>query len=694
MVAFRNVISRFEYDVSQETIFKEAVGLMVGQKLSLLPVTDEAGKLQGVFTRRNMYQMIMKEETLNAPIRDYLTKEVVTVNINTPFEEIIEIAKTSTVGTAVVVNEENQVMGLFSKTDMVLSLLESTNFLKEQLEMIVQHAHIGVAMTDAGQAITYVNERLQEMSGMNASQMHGKHLCDLFPGLKAYFKGEIKPHQKYISIPLPNGKAVAFVSSYHRDDMKGSIALFQDVSELERIAEELETVKGLKSTLQTTLDYAYDGIITIDEKHIVQMVSPSLLELFSLRQENVLGYHVSKTLPDLQLEHVFETGEAELGDFEEEQGIKYIVHRIPILQEGRVIGAIGKVMFRQLNEVSQLFKKWQQAESKADYYQKQYKQSEAAKYTWDHILSKDAYMEKLKKSGRKAAKGRSTVLIRGESGTGKELFAHAIHASSARRDDRFVIVNCAAIPEELLESEFFGYEEGAFTGAKLKGKIGKFDLANGGTLFLDEVGDMSLTLQAKLLRVLQDREFYRVGGTSRIAVDVRIIAATNRDLEQMVSEGSFREDLYYRLNVISLHVPPLRERPSDIDYLIGYAMEELNRMLGTAVTKVSQEAKEALLAYHWPGNVRELRNVLERAMTFAEHGTIEAEDLPDYMLRQMERRQMDRQDTTMFEEAEIEAIRKALQQTKGNKAESARLLGISRSSLYEKLKKYQLKGVR
>ncbi|MDP4164784.1 MAG: sigma 54-interacting transcriptional regulator, partial [Bacillota bacterium] len=445
----------------------------------------------------------------------------------------------------------------------------------------------------------------------------------------------------------------------------------------------------LKKSLETVLENAYDGILMTDEKKKVRMVSPPLLELFNLTLNDVLHQPVEKVLPQLHLEKVYHTETAEVSDFLEINGIKYIVHRIPILQEGKVIGAIGKVMFRQLNEVSELFKKLQRAENKASFYHQQYRQAESARFTWEHIWSIDSYMEKLKKSAAKAAKGRSTVLIRGESGTGKELFAHAIHNSSARSDGKFVIVNCAAIPEDLLESEFFGYEEGAFTGARKNGKIGKFDLANGGTLFLDEIGDMSVTLQAKLLRVLQEREFYRVGGNTKIHVDVRIIAATNRNLEEMVKEGHFREDLYYRLNVISLNVPPLRERPGDISHLISIITAELNSILGTSITGMEDAARKALFHYGWPGNVRELKNVLERAMTFAEHGKIQLEDLPDYMIKNIPMAE-DSVQVSVVEHAELEAIKKALLQMKGNKVKAARLLGISRSGLYEKIKKYQL----
>ncbi|MGG3468292.1 sigma 54-interacting transcriptional regulator [Neobacillus pocheonensis] len=579
MLQFKDIITPVDCVVTEGTTLKEAVDLIDRKKWNLLPVTDQSRKLMGIFTRSSLLHMVLAELPLSTPIKKYIKEQVETVSVDTPYEKVEEIVKNSKVGTGVVVDDEYRVVGILTKTDMIMSLLQTS--------------------------------------------------------------------------------------------------------------QELQTIKNLKRTLETALDHAFDGIVMTDEKKDIQMVSPPLLELFNLPLEQVLYQPSSKVLPQLQLDQVYESETAEVSGFLEMKGIKYIVHRIPILEDGKVIGAIGKVVFRQLNEVSELFKKLQKAENKANFYHQQYQKSESARFTWEHIKSMDPYMEKLKKSAVKAAKGRSTVLIRGESGTGKELFAHAIHNSSARSTGKFVVVNCAAIPEDLLESEFFGYEEGAFTGAKLKGKIGKFDLANGGTLFLDEIGDMSLTLQAKLLRVLQEREFYRVGGTVRIQVDVRIIAATNRNLEEMVKEGLFREDLYYRLNVISLNVPPLRNRLYDTDFLIGKFMVEFNQILGTSITGIEEMARESLLGYDWPGNVRELRNVMERAMTFAESGKIKYEDLPDYLLKQANKSEP-AQKVSMVETAELEAIKKALIQVQGNKVQAARLLGISRSGLYEKIKKYKL----
>lgn len=579
MLQFKDIITPIDFIITEETTLKVAITLMYEKKWNLLPVTNASGHPAGVFTRSSLHQMVTEETPLTTPIKNYIKKQVKKIRVDTPYEKIEEIVKNSKVGTGVVVDEQNRVVGILTKTDMVMSLLQTS--------------------------------------------------------------------------------------------------------------QELQTIKKLKRTLETTIDHAFDGIVMTDEKKVIRMVSPPMLELFNLPEDEVLSQPAAKALPQLHLENVYDSEIAEVSGFLEINGIKYIVHRIPILEDGKVIGAIGKVVFRQLNEVSELFKKLQMAENKANFYHQQYQKSETARFTWEQILSTDPFMEKLKKSGAKAAKGRSTVLIRGESGTGKELFAHAIHNSSARSSGKFIVVNCAAIPEDLLESEFFGYEEGAFTGAKQKGKLGKFDLANGGTLFLDEIGDMSLALQAKLLRVLQEREFYRVGGIAKIKVDVRIIAATNRNLEEMVKEGLFREDLYYRLNVISLHIPPLRDRRYDIGHLFGQFMIEFNQILGTSISGMEEDARETLLSYDWPGNVRELRNVMERAMTFSETGKIKYEDLPDYLIEQVLHKEPEL-NVSMVENAELEAIKKALVQVQGNKVQAARLLGISRSGLYEKIKKYKL----
>ena len=294
---------------------------------------------------------------------------------------------------------------------------------------------------------------------------------------------------------------------------------------------------------------------------------------------------------------------------------------------------------------------------------------------------------------KKAAASKSTILLLGESGTGKELFARAIHNWSERKDRPFIAINCVGLSKELLESELFGYEKGAFTGATQL-KRGKIEIANGGTVFLDEVGDISEELQAKLLRFLQEREFERVGGTQLIRVDVRIIAATNRNLEAAVKEGRFREDLYYRINVVPIVLPPLRERKEDVSALAQFFMQRFSMESKKNFTEISQEALEALNVYDWPGNVRELANVIERAVVLGQPPTIQVEDLSPGTLPQR-RRKVDNRSTPVsyhesVDEYRREVIVSALAQTQGNRAAAARLLGLQRSYLLRLMKTFDI----
>lgn len=314
------------------------------------------------------------------------------------------------------------------------------------------------------------------------------------------------------------------------------------------------------------------------------------------------------------------------------------------------------------------------------------------KYNHQGIISKSHKMERIFELISTIADTRSTVLIQGESGTGKELIARAIHYSSNRARHPFVSVSCGALVDTLLESELFGHEKGAFTDAKTL-KRGKFELADGGSIFLDEIGDISPKLQLSLLRVLQEREFHRVGGEEPIRVDVRVIAATNRDLEQAVREGSFREDLYYRLNVISIHVPPLRERKEDIPLLVDHFIEKYNVESGKKVEGISEEALEILMEHDWPGNVRELENVIERAVIINRGGLILPGDLPPHLMKRYpllvgaspSGAQM------TLQEVERAHIKRTLEENDWNIQRSARMLGIDRSTLYAKIKRYGLR---
>ena len=675
--------------LTHEHTLHEAIVYMNKYKWDTLPVVNGASKLVGVFTRSILFQMLLSHESMDTPIGKYVKKDMGTISEHTTVEMLEEYIAVSEVGTGFVVNDEGVPIGLISKSEAVKSFLQKTKMLKEQLERILQNSHLGAFMADDAQRIILLNDNLGKMIGVAEKSLLNKKVIDIFPDWnipngvnEVHFQEKIGSQTFMIRLSkynMTNGK-------------QGFIALFQNISELENMAQELATIKTLKSLLQTVIEHSYDGLVMINADGKITFTSPSLLELFELHQKQAADFPIDEIFPQFQLTKVLKTGVADISDFMEIKGINYLVYRIPVYQDEQIIGAIGKIVYRQLHEVRETFKRYERKEL-GDIATR--KTPETSRFSFDEIISKDLQMEKLFKSGMKAAKGKTTILIRGESGTGKELFAHAIHSSSNRKNAPFITVNCAAIPEHLLESEFFGYEEGAFTGAKHKGKVGKFDLANGGTLFLDEIGDMSLQLQAKLLRVLQEREFYRVGGTERITVDIRIIAATNRNLEEMVEKGEFREDLFYRLNVISFEIPPLRKRKGDILLLCESFIEGLNKQNGTSITGWDPLAEQALLEHDWPGNVRELRNVCERAMVFADNGVIHVEDLPDYLLKKIGFNLLLEEDENelerpLLERAEEMAIRAALKKAEGNKSKACKLLGISRSVLYDKLKKYEV----
>lgn len=304
-------------------------------------------------------------------------------------------------------------------------------------------------------------------------------------------------------------------------------------------------------------------------------------------------------------------------------------------------------------------------------------------YRFENIIAKSSKMQRIIELIKTVAKSNATVLIMGESGTGKELVARAIHSQSDRRDKPFVAVSCAALPETLLESELFGHEKGSFTGAYTQ-KKGKFEFANGGTLFLDEIGEMSANVQVHLLRVLEEKEFTRVGGNELIKVDVRVVSATNKDLKKAIASGQFREDLYYRLNVVTIELPPLRERKEDIPLLAQHFLNKFALENRKKVTEFSPEAMDFLLSYDWPGNVRELENAVERAVILAKNSVIKVDDLPrpDVLVK---RPVLGNRTLREIEKNHILGI---LEETRGNFSEAARILGISRMTLYNKVREY------
>jgi transcriptional regulator with PAS, ATPase and Fis domain len=452
---------------------------------------------------------------------------------------------------------------------------------------------------------------------------------------------------------------------------------------------------ALVKNLNRIFDPVPVPIILLNKHTEILMINQPFADYLGYSREEIVGKRVDAVDPNTRFPYVFKSKKPEIYcKHKFSNGHTALVHRIPVLDDnGEVAYGFGMVVFDDLRSLQEVLERNKLLEGKLMIYQEELKNIRGAKYSWDTIIGNSLVMQHVKLMSSKAAKTDSNVLIIGESGTGKELFAHAIHNDSKRFDGPFVKINCAAIPKDLLESELFGYEEGAFTGAKKHGKIGKFELANGGTIFLDEIGDMPLDMQVKILRVLQEKEIERIGGNRTIPIDTRIIAATNRDLKERIREGEFREDLYYRLNVINIEVPPLRKRKEDVELITLKLMEKLSNNLGRYVSNITVEALESLKQYNWPGNIRELENVIERAINMTDNETIELQHLPAFMISEP---CDELKDTplvslrTAVEEVEKSTIHNCLKVVGYNKLKAAKILGISRTSLYEKIEKYHI----
>ncbi|WP_422446185.1 sigma 54-interacting transcriptional regulator [Thermoanaerobacterium sp. DL9XJH110] len=455
---------------------------------------------------------------------------------------------------------------------------------------------------------------------------------------------------------------------------------------------QLLEIKEIKEKLSIILNSAQEGIQMVDRDGVIQYVNQGFTRITGIPAEERIGKNVFEVSPDGALVEVLRTGRPCTGKRNKAVGssAEVISNAAPIIVDGKMTGAV--VVFQDITDVVKLTEQLKHSNSIINGLKDEIKKLNEGRGKFEDIVCESEKMKNVINLARKAAREDSTILITGETGTGKEIFANAIHAESTRRDRPFIKVNCAAIPENLLESELFGYEAGAFTGAN-RLKLGKFELASGGSIFLDEIGDMSPVLQAKLLRVLQEREIERIGGTRPVKIDVRIISATNRDLQELIQQGKFREDLYFRLNVINIHIPPLRERKEDIMPLTQVYLRNFNRKFCKNIKGLTDGAKQMLLSYHWPGNVRELMNILERTVLMADGEWITEELLLPYFDR-LQRDMQAGAGVISLEEMERRLIKKALEEygtgVEGKK-KAAEVLKISLATLYNKIKKYDIR---
>ncbi len=570
--------------------------------------------------------------------------------------------------------------------------------MERELEVILDSTHDAMIAVDSKGFITLFNKAAKRLTKLEHMEVIGKHITEVVHNTRLPYvlqtgKSELNRKQPLRDISIITNRMPV------KDDNRniiGAVAVFRDITELKDLAEEITNLKEIQSMLQAIFHSTQDAISVVDENGIGMLINPAYSRLTGLTEKDIIGQICTVDIAEGDSIHLqvintkkpIKNARLKVGPLKKQ----VIADAAPILVDGELRGSVA--VLHDITEIKMLTSQLDQA--------KQIIRKLEAKYTFEDIIGEDEKLKGAMEKAEKAAVTPATVILRGESGTGKELFAHAIHNASNRKNRQFVRVNCAAISESILESELFGYEEGAFTGARKGGKKGLFEHANGGTIFLDEIGEINLNTQAKLLRVLQEKEFVRVGGNEAISVNVRVIAATNLDLEKAIKEGRFREDLYYRLNVIPIVIPPLRHRKKDIPSLVKQLIKKFNQEYGRSVQDISSSALDLLIGLEWKGNIRELENFVGRAMINMKFNelVIRTSHLPaiegkihSKSLKEDNLSEFDLSEKTLeqvLQESEKRYIKAVLNQLGGNRTKAADKMGVSIRSLYYKMKKYNL----
>lgn len=578
---------------------------------------------------------------------------------------------------------------LLEKDALLLHLDEQI----QQNEFIFHSVHEGMIVVDEDAVVTLFNKSAEEITGYKKEEVIGKQIQTLIPNSRLPYILRTKQTEIHQKVVLENGKKIISTRIpmlREEGKVRGAISVFSDITEMVMLSEEITNLKDIETLLHAIIHSSEEAISVVDENGIGILINPAYTKITGFTQEDVIGKPATADIAEgesihmkvLQSRRPFRRVRMKVGQTKRD----VIVNVAPVIVGGILKGSVGVI--HDVSEIQELTNELKQA--------RQIIRTLEAKYSFEDIIGISEEMTIAVTQAKLAANTPVTVLLRGESGTGKELFAHAIHNSSSRKYNKFIRVNCAALSESLLESELFGYEEGAFSGARRGGKRGFFEEANNGSLFLDEIGEMPVGTQAKLLRVLQEKEIVRVGGTKPIPIDVRIIAATNTNLEKAITEGVFREDLYYRLNKIPIFIPALRQRKSDIPLLASWLLQKINMDYGRSIEGITDAALAYLQQYHWSGNVRELENVLGRAVIFMKNNEslLDLQHLPSILsskFKQVNIIDYDSQASLdqMVILFEGNVLTQYLEMFHGNKTKTAQALGISVRSLYNKLEKYE-----
>lgn len=667
---------------------EKAISIMAARDIDILPVLDTQNKMIGALKPLNILSALKEGAQLFQEIGPYVDRCGTHLSINEKLDGIPAKAVP-----AVVVDDEGTPAGVVTTSRFSSALQTYLMESKEKLSAVIESTQNGFLAIDEKGIIILANRLVREMIGRDNNDLVGSYIKDIIPNtlmLKIVETGKPLMGQKFV---LGNTSIMANYSPiFSNGIIAGAVSVFQNLSEIEKISEKLGTVKALNMELEAIINSSYDGIWITDGRGVVLNINKASEQFSERKASDIVG----KTMNELVNEGFVDRSVTLLVMKKRERITinqtvegkrKLLVTGNPIFDDqGNLFRIVTNV--RDITELTKLQDQLSIEKKKSQRYKTELTHLRSMHITGSDLIFRSTSMRKIVDMAARIADVDSTVLITGETGTGKELVAKLIHRLGKGYRRPCITINCAAIPEQLLESELFGYEGGAFTGAKKEGKLGMFELAHTGTLFLDEIGELPLALQVKLLRSIQEKEVFRIGGTKPIPVDVRIIAATNKDPKIMLKEKTFREDLYYRLMVVPIHVPPLRDRREDIPLLVHHFIDEFNQHFGYQKT-ISPQVLDRLLGYNWPGNVRELRNVIERIIVISQGDEIVVNDLPSFM----NLKKFVPKVGVRLKDAIIEMETFLLYETYkscGSWLTVAKVLGVNYTTVYRKVARYQL----
>jgi len=692
MMWVEEVMTQTTVCLSETNSCLEAFHRLVEADSSGWPVVDNNGNLVGIVTMKKLLEYVISQDRSS---RELSCLEVVESNpmVLKPSLRLGE-AWTYQFDLAVVIEEDGQIVGVLSRADLAVALYREAEFQVKELEAVLSSAHNGIVVINSEGIITSFNRAAERFTRLSRERAIGRHVLDaLVPlGLVEILEtGRSEYAQKF---RVGRGTYIMNRDPVIQDGrITGAVGVFQDISDFESVSQELATVKELNSELDSIIQASSDGLFVTDSEGVVLRVNQTFENMSRGNAQDLIGRGIQEieevTYAHSLVELVLQRRQT-VTIMKNKYNHSLLVTGSPVFdEEGKLLRVV--INLKDMTSLNQLRQELIDAKRLSEKYHQELTELRDQQDTGG-MIGTGPEMERVFELIRRVAKVDSTVLLFGESGVGKEGIGKLLHNQSNRAKGPFIKINCGAIPEHLLESELFGYESGAFTGARREGKIGMFELAHNGTLLLDEIGDFPHNLQSKLLRVLQEREFVPVGGAKPRQVNVRILAATHKDLEEMTRAGLFREDLFFRLNVVPIMIPPLRQRREDIIPLLYHFRDKFSKKYGFQ-RDFAPEVIEAFLEYDWPGNVRELENMVERLMVVSAGELITVSQLPISFNRNASKSGGVSVDSLMplkeaVDEVERQLIDKALEKY-GSTYKAAAALGVNQSTIVRRMARFR-----